>query len=66
MAVTETSVTQRADGVRLRHALAAVYVRDDDPHSIGLRRLKRTRDLTAEQRQAYKRWLDEQRKDGAA
>jgi hypothetical protein len=42
----------------LRHGLVAIYVRDTDPHSIGLRWLKRQRNLDPEQRRDYRQWLD--------
>jgi hypothetical protein len=53
-------VSQTADIVPLPHQLVAVLVRDTDAGSIARRRLKRTRQLVAEQRQAQEQWIDEQ------
>jgi hypothetical protein len=65
--VTTTAAisTQTADIVRLRHGLHAVYVRDSDQQRIALRRLKRCRSLTPEQR-VYEAWIAEQRQDVAS
>ena len=49
--------------IRLRHGLHAVLIRDVDPDSIALRRLRRNKRLNAEQAQAYAAWLAEQHRD---
>lgn len=60
-----TTVDQDTTIVRLRHGLRAVYHFDTDVQQIAIRRLKRGRQLTDEQRVAYRSWLDEQRQDAS-
>jgi hypothetical protein len=64
-ATTETIVSHDRDIVPLRHNLRAVYVRDADPDSIALRRLRRNKRLNAEQARAYAAWLAEQRQNAS-
>lgn len=61
----EGRVEPVADVVALRHGCVAVYVRDADPQSIAIRRLRRGRPLNAGQREAYEAWLAEQRQDAS-
>lgn len=58
------TLTQPDDVVPLRHGLAAIYVRDPDPLSIAVRRLRRGRRMNAEQTQAYEAW--QQRQESAS
>jgi hypothetical protein len=53
---------ETVDRVPLAFGLVAVYERDSDILAIALRRVQHNRPLSAQQKAAYKRWLDTQRR----
>ena len=65
IAATDSTLSQAADMVPLRHGFVAIYVRDSDVQRIALRRLRRHKRLSEEQAQAYQVWLTEQRQDAS-
>ncbi len=54
-----------SDVLPLRHNLTAIYVRDDDPLSVALRKIRRRRPLAGEHLAAYESWLGRQRRDAS-
>ncbi len=60
-----SSVIPARDNLPLRHNLTAIYVRDDDPLSVALRKIRRRRPLTGEHLAAYEASLAQQRRDAS-